>query len=182
MSIDLNQNKSTFCWLQRSWDWSVAIGLQNYEKFVNFESKKMFLCPHCKVKTRLKSRYAYVKHIDSHNLKKKVYPCPLCNIPFQNRTSFYQHMNSSHEKTEPDSEKLEILCRHCNDFFPSIEDVEKHLEELVPRIPCPFCRSKPSPTMNAYRVHKHRWVKLTQLDQLLTKHQISNFRTSFLNA
>ena len=125
----------------------------------------MFYCPYCIVKTKLKSAYEYLKHLDSHNpTKKKNYPCPVCTIPFKCKSEFYKHMQS-HEKPVPESQ--EILCRHCDTLFPSITEVEKHLEKLAPRILCPFCKAKPFKIMNSYRVHKHRLVLKIIYDHLI---------------
>ena len=113
----------------------------------------MFVCPFCK--DTLKTKNEYIKHMDGHSTgSKKDYPCPICNIFIHNRKSFYKHMECHENK--PAEESQQILCRHCQNTFTSISDIENHLETLGPKIFCPFCQSKPSSSMNAYRVHKHR--------------------------
>ena len=123
----------------------------------------LFKCPHCEIKLRNKN--AYVGHLnDVHFLgKNKKLPCPICNISFNGKTSFYKHFINHAESLAEDKSSLdkseEILCRHCRIFFPSMEVLEKHFKSLTSPIYCPRCDSKPSPNFKAYRVHKHRYVK-----------------------
>ena len=136
-----------------------------YDKLLH-QVDKMLTCPKCQEK--LKNKNSYINHLDGHSTtSKKHYPCPIqvCGIPFHNRKSFYEHMESHRGGEIKHSEADDkILCRHCNERFRTIADIETHLRTLPNHIniPCPFCKTKRS-SYKAYKMHIIRCVQINFL-------------------
>ena len=61
--------------------------------------------------------------------------CLQCGLTLENQTDFEYHTEQHFIITNP-----EYLCEPCNKFFPKLEDLQKHLNEIHIQFKCSICK------------------------------------------